>query len=302
MVSLIKKFKQLYKGSYFYANKKYGKYTKRRPFPNFDEFDCSPSGDFSMNEVPTTTATNSVDYIKNNNNNINYYITNENSNNITEINPTTGDILGISNEKGLYYSSNSVSPVTTDSDDYTVVNPNVSRQSYAPSESSFTVTFDGMSDNNNDDDIKVNYNGKNNWSAEIKRYYPSIPRVNEIEEYPNDSSKYQNNVGGMDINLKNLTKKKWWKKVISHKKNSSKHQFDSTIKDNTYYYNDDNGYSNKYDYEYNPTRYDSSRHSDIYFNKGFKDEYKYNYVSRYDEDLTEGVLVVNENVGNNLLY
>jgi len=313
MVSLIAKFKKLYKGSYYYANKKYGKYTKRRPFPNFNDFDCSPSGDFSMNEIPVTSR--KVDYDKNNNSNENYFTTNENNVNVTEINnydtsiPNISDILGIENEKKLYCPSNSVSPVTTVSDDFTMVNPSTT---YEASESSFTVTFDGMSDNNktcptNDDDVKVTYDSNNNWNVEIKRYYPSLPRNDELDNKPDD---YQNQskAYGTDMDM-SLKKKKWWKKVIPHKKGSSKRSRDSTISDNTYYYDrdsnvDDYGYNKKYNYEYNPTRYDSARYSDMCCSDDYNKSYNYSskYVSRYDEDLTEGVLIVNENVNNTLLY
>ncbi|OUM67057.1 hypothetical protein PIROE2DRAFT_5542 [Piromyces sp. E2] len=338
MVSLVKKFKNMYKGSYYYANKKYGKYTKRRPFPNFNDFDCSPSGDFSLNEVPDMRK---MDTEKKNN-----YINTSNDNNtavnnegskvyISSGNTATGDILGLG--KGLYSTTtNSVSPVSTISDsstdftmvngnsnDYSSNNPNNPFQSQSENKnpfndaseisfsSGYSTTFDGMYPSSTSpkdfiggdvsrrspanisiDDIKYEYNGKNNWNAEIKRYYPSMPQTEEPVDY------HDNYRSTKIPEASHEKKKKWWKKVIPSKKN--KHQNDSVISESTYY-ND-----SIRDFDGNPKRYDSKMNSSFYnsyssdHNRSFSNisstysTSKYDY-NRYNENLTDGVLVVNNN-------
>jgi hypothetical protein len=339
MVSLVKKLKNMYKGSYYYANKKYGKYTKRRPFPNFNDFDCSPSGDFSLNEVPDMN-TRKMDSDKKNS-----YINTSNDNSITVVNegnnviisssgntsPATGDILGLGNESKLYSTtSNSVSPVSTISDntDFTMVNGNSNEySSNNPSNpfqsqnetknpfndvneisfnSGYSTTFDGMYPsstsprdftggdmsrrscvNSSNDDIKYEYNGKNNWNVEIRRYYPSMPQTDEPVDYHDDFKNRRISDIGVD-----MKKKKWWKKVIPSIKN--KHHSGSVISENTYY-ND-----NVRDFENNPKRYDS-RNSSYYtcYNgdrtrsySNMSNTYDYNC---YNENLTDGVLVINDN-------
>jgi len=128
MVSLVQKIKKIYKGSYFYANRKYGKYTKRRPFPNFNDFDCSPSGDFSMNEVPAEMNVGKPDIPKDRLEKSSSYITvvNEgkasncsNCNYTSNVSTPVNSIIFEKENK-----SNNVSPVTVISDntDSTVVN------------------------------------------------------------------------------------------------------------------------------------------------------------------------------------
>jgi len=357
MVSLVRKLKKMYKGSYYYANKKYGKYTKRRPFPNFNDFDCRPAGDFSINEVPNEMNNNSKYEMDKKNNS---YITNVNDNSLSVVtegnngymttpnssSPVTGDILGMDNNKGLYSSSNSISPVTTLSDsntDFTMVNSSANEyytsnssnpfQSQIESnpqsiqnpfwdasessvgDNSFTTNFDGMNNyghtdyyanemkrisrlngmDTSNDNIKVDYNSANNWRVEIKRYYPSMPQTSEPMEYQDNTYQDTNMNYGMDTKNK---KNKWWKKVIPKKNKSTNSSF---ISENTFYnreYNDS--------YEYNPPRYDSSRHSTYYScysnNENPFENYKYK-SNLTNNNLTNDVLVVNDKAtNNNTLY
>ncbi|ORX43890.1 hypothetical protein BCR32DRAFT_288329 [Anaeromyces robustus] len=375
MVSLVKKIKKIYKGSYFYANRKYGKYTKRRPFPNFNDFDCSPSGDFSLNEVPTemnnankvglekSNFEKSNSYITSNDNNVNVitegnnvYMTSVGSirsagNVIDDATPANSEIFDNNNTYGLYSTpnSNSISPVTTLSDsntDFTMVNSNTNEYYQTQNQANpiqnqnldnpfFDATEVSIFDNNNNsftnsvdnsmnsnghvdyyanqmkrigrydsnmddssDDIKVEYNGKNNWNVEIRRYYPTMPQTAEPMDnydYHDDSNYNTNNMSIVDTKKKN----KWWKKIVPK---SGKR--DSVISENTFY---DNRYL---DNDYNTKRYDSSRHSSYY--TSYNDEYgskhnsmsinsyggnKYNYPN-YGRNNTvnlDDVLVVNNN-------
>jgi len=336
MVSLVKKFKNMYKGSYYYANKKYGKYTKRRPFPNFNDFDCSPSGDFSLNEVPDMRKIEEKknSYINTNNDNIT--VVNEGNNVYISTSgatsPATGDILGIGN------TSNSVSPVSTISDntDFTMINGSTNEYTINNSQnpfqsqiekknpfsdnteisfnSGYSTTFDGMyasSTNPRDfnggdmnrrsnvfsnDDVKYEYNGKNNWKAEIRRYYPTMPQTDEPMDYHDDFK----NSRIPDYGVADMKKKKWWKKVIPSKK--SKHTSISAMSENTYYDNDVR------EIDGNPKRYDSRNSSYYtcyngerprsYSNMGSTYNAKKYDFNRYGDNLTDGVLVVNDNYQN----
>ncbi|KAL6607471.1 hypothetical protein U3516DRAFT_905897 [Neocallimastix sp. 'constans'] len=347
MVSLVKKIKNMYKGSYYYANKKYGKYTKRRPFPNFNDFDCSPSGDFSMKEIPAEMEVKKSDMEKTIFEKQNGYITtiNENKSNATiegsnanrssssTINVTSNVLTPINSnifENGL----NSISPISSISDntDYTMVNSTDNRNSlsnpfnnaYEIKQSQSSSSFGNSLDNNKDsyvkqmnristinnnnidstseDDIKIDYNGKNNWKVEIKRYYPSMPQVDEPDYYSNDNTNNSYNYNdrrqsdmpeygmGMDMKKKN----KWWKKMLPNNKRRN-----SNFSDNTFYDSNSNNYNDDYKYD--------SKHSTLYEGDyGSNSTYnsnRYNYNSKYDNDLTDGVLVVNQNVKtNSILY
>ncbi|ORX47941.1 hypothetical protein BCR36DRAFT_584634 [Piromyces finnis] len=342
MVSLIKKFKNLYKGSYYYANKKYGKYTKRRPFPNFNDFDCSPSGDFSLNEVPDMN-TQKIDsekknsYINTSNDNSLTVVTEGNNVYISSRPPTTpvNDILDVGQEKGIYASSNSISPVTTISEntEFTMVNSNAneciasnsssfyqiqnennpfSDSSEISRSSSYSTTFDGMyptrtdSRNVNNEtkyrnrinayDDEIKYG--NDWRVEMKRYYPSIPRTSE----PIDYQDAYPNIKSPEIKT-DMKKKKWWKRVIPPTKHKS--YTSSVISESTFYNN-----SETRGVEDNPKRYDSYKNS---FNNGYNNNYSKNYSNdnyntqryssnSYEGNLTDGVLVINDkyNVRNSI--
>jgi len=344
MVSLIKKIKNMYKGSYYYANKKYGKYTKRRPFPNFNDFDCSPSGDFSMKEIPAEMNVKKPGMEKTNFEKHNSYITSfsENKSNTTtegnNVNRSSTSINVTSNvptpansntfENGL----NNISPVSSISDntDYTMVNTTDNRNSlsnpfsntYEIKQSQSSPTFNNFSDNKDsyvkqmnristinsnsidntsEDDIKIDYNGKNNWKVEIKRYYPSMPQMDEPDNYSSDITNNSYNYNdrrqsdmpeygmGMDMKKKN----KWWKKMLPKNKSSN-----SNFSDNTFYDSNSNNYNDDY-------RYDS-RQSTLYEGDYGNSTYngnRYNYNNKYDTSLTDGVLVVNQNAKtNSILY
>jgi len=358
MVSFVKKIKKMYKGSYFYANKKYGKYTKRRPFPNFNDFDCSPSGDFSVSEVPTELNINKQDNRITNFERNNSYITYVNDNNYngnTERNsaymnssnnftsnvstPVNNDIFDHENQ------TSNISPVTTISDntDFTVVNNNDyqnnlanpfnnayeikqdksnimnainpfydSNNSFFDTDDSFTTNVDGTNvtdyygnkmkqingisntGNNFGNNDKTNSNGKNNWKPEIKRYSSSIPQAYKHNNYDNDITNNNNYYNQSHMEIKK--KSKWWKKILPRSKSSN--SFDSNFSDSTY----DNYFNNNDDYEYNPKRYDSAIHSELYshnnnygnnnFNSS-RNRYSYSY-NPYESSITDGVLVLNK--------
>jgi len=337
MVSLIKKIKSMYKSSYFYANKRYGKYTKRRPFPNYNAFDCSPSGDFSVSEIPSEmNHVNNIKKEKSNFEKSKSYIIND-VNIVTEGNnvymttvpvPVYTENIDTRNYNGSCSAqhSKSVSPITTISDsntEFTMVNTNspqsqnmdntffdVTEASIFDNSDSFITNIDGVnfdnsavsnngngnyytnqmkriSHNNSNrenpsDRIKVKYNGKNNWKAETRRYYPSIPQTTEPSDYYGDNS-----ISTIDMKKKN----RWWKKIVPK---SSKR--DSFVSDSTFYDNKD------FNTDYNSKGYISARDitycNDEYSSKNYNyGESKYNYqnYSRYDTVNLDDVLVYNNN-------
>jgi len=314
--------------------KKYGKYTKRRPFPNFNDFDCSPSGDFSLNEVPDMNV-----HKMDNNKKNNYINTTTKTSTVVSSSSTTptGDILGFGN-------SNSISPVSTISDnstDFTMVNSNadyITSNSNNPFQiqsekvnpfsdaseisfsSGYSTTFDGMypsstsprdfhSENSKrsslyNDDVNYEYNGKNNWKVEIKRYYPNMPQTYEPLDYNND---YNDKFKNTRIPTTQEKKKKWWKKVVPSKK-SRKSVNGSVVSEGTFYNSND-----VREVDGNPKRYDSKK-SSYYFRYNSDRTRNYSNMSnnydtnkndynRYNENLTDDVLVVNKNYNaKNLVY
>eukprot|EP00833_Pecoramyces_ruminatium_P016350 jgi/Orpsp1_1/1190382/evm.model.d7180000078601.1 len=333
MNSFVKKIKKMYKGSYYYANKKYGKYTKRRPFPNFNDFDCSPSGDFSMNEVPSEMNTNKIYSQKTNYDN--YIVTSDDKNSTvvgnTGSNYTSNTSTPVNSCIFNDINSNNISPVTTISDntDFTMVNSNninnpfdnemkQNRNSLSEAinpfydnsesidnESSFTTNFDGMnytSNVNND-----SYANKMNPVSYIK------DSVNTSEDNIKIDYKGQNN---WEVEMKRY--------YPSVQKTDESDIYNTST---TYSYNEQ--YNTNQDYNMGmgmemkkkkwwkkilpKNKSHSSSFSDnTYCNdddeygpkrydskrhSSYYSSYKndYNNYSRYNSSLTDGVLVVNQN-------
>jgi len=185
--------------------------------------------------------------------------------------------------------------------------------------SGYSTTFDGMYPSStsprdfhneeskrtsySNDDMKYEYNGKNNWKVEIKRYYPNMAQTEEPMDYHYD----YNNKNTRIPSIHNDKKKKWWKKVIPSKKHH-KNVNGSVVSEGTFYDSNDireiDGNPKRYDSRISSyhTCYSGDRTTSFSNTSNNYSTKKYDY-NRYNENLTDGVLVVNENYNaKNLVY
>lgn len=180
MTSLLKKIKKLYKGSYFYANRKYGKYTKRRPFPNFADFDCSPSGDFSLDNsddinfsdighsrsnkcIRIDESGNKV-YVNRNMNNVQHQNLYSSNSAAAAAEANSKNMYITSNYLSNYSSSSTINESDTNSTANTISINNPFYDTYTTTTSTTTTT---MSNNNSSQNISRNSQAHSSSSSTI---------------------------------------------------------------------------------------------------------------------------------------